>query len=124
MKGFAVSDMYDSSYMVPVHEIVAGNDIPDGELDLASLTPYGPKGSNPNAAVAQAMRESTKRVMYTVLHSRGMDGISEYTKVITVTPWWQMTLNIAQWSLLALSALALCLLLLDIFAPKKAKKVK
>ncbi len=122
MDGFAVSDMYDSSYMVPVHEIVAGNDIPDGELDLASLSAYGPKGNTPNAAVAQAMRESTKRVMYTVLHSRGMDGISEYTKVITVTPWWQMALNIAQWTLLALSVFALALLLWDIYGKKKPKK--
>ncbi len=120
MKGFAVSDMYDASYMVPVHEIVAGNDIPDGELELASLTPYGPKGAKPNAAVAQAMRESTKRVMYTVLHSRGMDGISEYTKVVAVTPWWQMALDISQWALLGLSVIALVLLLLD----GKGKKPK
>ena len=122
MDGFAVSDMYDSSYMVPVHEIVAGNDIPDGELDLASLSAYGPKGSNPNAAVAQAMRTSTKRVMYTVLHSRGMDGISEYTKVVSITPWWQTALNVAQWSLLGLSVIALALLLLDMYGKKKPKK--
>ena len=122
MDGFAVSDMYDSSYMVPVHEIVAGNDIPDGELDLASLSAYGPKGSNPNAAVAQAMRISTKRVMYTVLHSRGMDGISEYTKVVSITPWWQTALNVAQWSLLGLSVIALALLLLDMYGKKKPKK--
>ena len=122
MDGFAVSDMYDASYMVPVHEIVAGNDIPDGELDLASLSAYGPKGSNPNAAVAQAMRTSTKRVMYTVLHSRGMDGISEYTKVVSITPWWQTALNVAQWSLLGLSVIALALLLLDMYGKKKPKK--
>ncbi len=122
MKGFAVSDMYDASYMVPVHEIVAGNDIPDGELDLASLSAYGPKGATPNAAVAQAMRESSKRVLYTVLHSRGMDGISEYTKVVTITPWWQTALNVAQWSLLGLSVVALALLLADIFGKKKTAK--
>ncbi len=122
MDGFAVSDMYDASYMVPVHEIVAGNDIPDGELELTNLSAYGPNGSNPNAAVAQAMRTSAKRVMYTVLHSRGMDGISEYTKVVSVTPWWQMALNIAQWSLLGLSILALALLLLDMYGKKKLKK--
>ncbi len=115
MKGFAVSDMYDSSYMVPVHEIVAGNDIPDGELDLSSLSAYGPKGSAPNAAVAQAMRESTN-------HSRGMDGISEYTKVVTITPWWQMALNIAQWSFLGLSVIALGILLLDMYGGKKKGK--
>ncbi|MDO5326348.1 MAG: glycoside hydrolase family 3 C-terminal domain-containing protein [Clostridia bacterium] len=122
MKGFAVSDMYDASYMVPVHEIVAGNDIPDGELDLASLSAYAPNGAKANAAVAQAMRESSKRVMYTVLHSRGMDGISEYTKVVSITPWWQTALNVAQWSFLGLSALALALLLLDMYGKKKGKK--
>ncbi|MBR5110099.1 MAG: glycoside hydrolase family 3 protein [Clostridia bacterium] len=122
MDGFAVSDMYDASYMVPVHEIVAGNDIPDGELSLDSLSAYGPKGSNPNAAVAQAMRESTKRVMYTVLHSRGMDGISEYTKVVSITPWWQTALNVSQWSLLGLTVIALALLLWDMYGKKKPKK--
>ncbi len=121
MDGFAVSDMYDSSYMVPVHEIVAGNDIPDGELDASSLAPYAPNGSNPNAAVAQAMRNSAKRVMYTVLHSRGMDGISHNTKVVSVTPWWQSTLNVAQWTLLALTVVAAALLLLDIYKERKQK---
>ena len=124
MDGFVVSDMYDASYMVPVHEIVAGNDIPDGELDLASLTPYAPGAAKANAAVAQAMRASTKRVMYTVLHSRGMDGISEYTKVVSITPWWQTALNVAQWTLLGLSAVALALLLLDIYGKKKPAKAK
>ena len=115
----AVSDMYDSSYMVPVHEIVAGNDIPDGELSLDNLSAYGPKGAKANAAVAQAMRTSSKRVLYTVLHSRGMDGISPYTKVVSITPWWQTTLNVAQWSLLGLSVLAALLLVLDIVKEKK-----
>ena len=119
MDGFAVSDMYDSSYMVPVHEIVAGNDIPDGELSLDNLSAYGPKGAKANAAVAQAMRLSSKRVMYTVLHSRGMDGISPYTKVVSVTPWWQTTLNVAQWALLGLTVLAALLLVLDIAKEKK-----
>ncbi len=122
MDGFVVSDMYDASYMVPVHEIVAGNDIPDGELDLTSLNAYAPGGAKANAAVANAMRLSSKRVLYTVLHSRGMDGISEYTKVVTITPWWQLALNIAQWTLLALTVFALALLLMDIYGNKKAKK--
>ncbi len=125
MKGFTVSDMYDASYMVPVNEIVSGNDIPDGELDLSSLKDYGPKGSKANAAVAQAMRTSTKLVLHTVLHSRGMDGISQYTKVVSVTPWWQTALNVSQWTLLALSCLALVLLVLDysgIPAKKKSGK--
>lgn len=122
MDGFAVSDMYDLSYMVPVHEILAGNDIPDGELDLSYLSAYGPKGSNKNALVAQAMRASAKRILYTVLHSRGMDGISLSTRVVTITPWWKTTLNVCQWAFCALSVLALLLLLLDIRKEQKAGK--
>ena len=124
MKGFAVTDMYDASFMVPVHEIVAGNDIPDGELDVSSLAAYGPKGATANAAVVQAMRTSSKLVLFTVLHSRGMDGISQYTKVVSVTPWWQTALNVAQWSLLGLSCLALALLVLDYAGAAGKKKSK
>ena len=124
MDGFAVSDMYDASYMVPVHEIVAGNDIPDGELDASYLAPYGPNGSKPNAAVVQAMRASAKHVMYTVLHSRGMDGISQYVKVVSVTPWWQTALTVAQWTLLGLTVIAALLLLLDIADVGGRKKAK
>lgn len=123
MEGFAVTDMYDDTYMVKANEVVAGNDIPDNYVgdDISQFAAYGPNGTMPNAAVAQALRTSSKRVLYTVLHSRGMDGISSNTQIVSVTPWWQMTLNVAQWTLTGLTALALLLLLLDM-APRKKKK--
>ncbi len=126
MDGFAVTDMYDGTYMVKVHEVLAGNDIPDNYVgeNISEFTAYGPEGTNPNAIVANAMRESSKRVLYTVLHSRGMDGISSNSEVIMITPWWQMTLNIATWSLVALTAIAFVILVLDIagIKGKKARK--
>ena len=123
MEGFAVTDMYDDTYMVKANEVVAGNDIPDNYVgdDISQFAAYGPNGATPNAAVAQALRTSSKRVLYTVLHSRGMDGISSNTQIVSVTPWWQMTLNVVQWTLTGLTALALLLLLLDM-APRKKKK--
>ena len=123
MEGFAVTDMYDDTYMVKANEVVAGNDIPDNYVgdDISQFAAYGPNGTTPNAAVAQALRTSSKRVLYTVLHSRGMDGISSNTQIVSVTPWWQMTLNVAQWTLTGLTALALLILLLDM-APRKKKK--
>ena len=123
MEGFAVTDMYDDTYMVKANEVVAGNDIPDNYVgdDISQFAAYGPNGTTPNAAVAQALRTSSKRVLYTVLHSRGMDGISSNTQIVSVTPGWQMTLNVAQWTLTGLTALALLLLLLDM-APRKKKK--
>ena len=124
MSGFAVSDMYDYSYMVGANEIAAGNDIPDGELltNGYSLKPYAEGGAAENAAVVQAMRESSKRVLYTVLHSRGMDGISSNMKVVSVTPWWQATLNYAEYTLIAITALAAVLLILDIAGIGKKEK--
>ena len=124
MSGFAVTDMYDDTYMVKVNEVLAGNDIPDNYVgdDVSQFAAYGPNGSNPNKLVAQALRLSSKRVLYTVLHSRGMDGISRNSKIVAVTPWWQMTLNIVEYSLGALTLLALVLLLLDMRKECKTKK--
>ena len=120
MNGFAVTDMYDGVYMVKVHEVLAGNDIPDDYVgdDLSQFSAYGPNGSKANPIVGQRMRESAKRVLYTVLHSRGMDGISNNSVVVPVTAWWQLTLNIAQWTFAALTVVAGALLLLDIAKEK------
>lgn len=119
MSGFAVTDMYDSGYMVKVHEVLAGNDIPDNLVgeDISEFTAY-----ENNAVVVNRLRESAKRVLYTVLHSRGMDGISANSEVVTVTTWWQLSLNIAQWTTLALTVVFGALLLLDISREKFAKK--
>ena len=124
MSGFAVTDMYDYSYMVGVNEIVAGNDLPDGELlsNGYSLNKYAEGGSAANAAVVQAMRESSKRVLYTVLHSRGMDGISANMKVVSVTPWWQAVINYAEYTFAALTVISALLLVLDILGENKKKK--
>ena len=136
MTGFAVTDMYEGDYMSKPHEVLAGNDIPDnfpgttgtgvtggttGDLGF-EFAAYGPDGATPNAQIAQAMRESCHRILYTVLHSRGMDGISADTRIVAVTPWWQMALNVTQIVLAVLSVLAVVLLVLDM-APRK-KKVK
>ena len=126
MSGFAVTDMYDDTYMVKVNEVLAGNDIPDNYVgdDVSQFAAYGPNGSTPNKLVAQALRLSSKRVLYTVLHSRGMDGISRNSKIVTVTPWWQMALNIATYTLGALTLLALVLLVLDMVKGKKKPEAK
>ncbi|MBE5809974.1 MAG: beta-glucosidase [Clostridiales bacterium] len=115
MTGFAVTDMYDTGYMVKVHEVLAGNDIPDNLVgeDISEFKNY-----ENNPVVVNRLRESSKRVLYTVLHSRGMDGISANSQVVAVTTWWQMSLNIAQYASLALSVLFGLLLTLDICKEK------
>lgn len=119
MSGFAVTDMYDALYMVKVHEVLAGNDIPDNLVgeDIKEFSAY-----EGNAVVTNRLRESAKRVLYTVLHSRGMDGISNNAEVVSVTTWWQLSLNIAQWTTLALTVLFGALVLLDICKEKFGTK--
>lgn len=115
------------------HEVLAGNDIPDnfpgttgtavdtsgGGLLGYEFADYGPNGKTPNAQVARALRESSHRILYTVLHSRGMDGISSNTKIVSVTPWWQMVLNVVQIVFVVLSIATLALLVVDMLPRKK-----
>ncbi|MGM9537976.1 MAG: glycoside hydrolase family 3 C-terminal domain-containing protein [Candidatus Onthomonas sp.] len=109
MSGFAVTDMYDGSYMSKPHEVLAGNDIPDNYpgtsgTNVSSTTndlgyefaAYGPGAAQENAPLARAMRESAHRILYTVVHSRGMDGISSDTVIVQVTPWWSTALTAAE----------------------------
>ena len=135
MSGFAVTDMYEGDYMSKPHEVLAGNDIPDnypgttgtavstdgsGTLLGFEFADYGPNGATPNAQVARALRESSHRILYTVLHSRGMDGISENTRIVSVTPWWQTAINVALIVFAVLSAASVILLVLDMLPRKKS----
>ena len=135
MSGFAVTDMYDGSYMSKPHEVLAGNDIPDnypgvtgtavgaGTSDLGfEFAEYGPGAAKENAPLARAMRESAHRVLYTVVHSRGMDGISADTVIIQVTPWWTTALTVAQVTFAVASLVGAALLVMDMRGISLKKK--
>lgn len=132
MSGFAVTDMYEGDYMSKPHEVLAGNDIPDnypgnsgtgvlsGGTNLGfEFEAYGPDGGTPNAQIAQAMRESAHRILYTVLHSRGMDGIDLNTHILEITPWWQVTLISLEIVFGVASAGIITLVVFDIFRKKR-----
>ena len=135
MTGFAVTDMYDGSYMSKPHEVLAGNDIPDNypgvsgtsmtgaSSDLGyEFADYGPGASKENAPMARAMRESAHRILYTVVQSRGMDGISADTVIIQVTPWWSTALTAAQIVFGVLTLAGAALLITDMMGIGKKKK--
>lgn len=133
MSGFAVTDMYADTYMNKPLMVLAGNDTADNypgksmnsstediteDTLIAEYAAYGPDGSTPSAKLANAMRESAKRILYTVVHSRGMDGISADSVIVSVTPWWQNALTGVQIAFGVLTALFLVLAALD-WAKKK-----
>lgn len=100
MDGFAITDfsgnalfasygLFLKSYDV-AHGLLAGTDTWDSSAeqwtdDLLNLY-------KDDAAIVQAMRQASHRILYTVANSNGMNGISANTKIVPVTPWWQTAL--------------------------------
>ncbi|MCD8223127.1 MAG: glycoside hydrolase family 3 C-terminal domain-containing protein [Clostridiales bacterium] len=143
MSGFAVTDMqgkYAVTYMSVPHEVLAGNDLPDGypgrvetgadlsdvteDILLSEFVPYAPGGKKESATMAWAMRESAHRVLYTVVHSRGMDGIASGSRIVTVTPWWQTALNAVTAVFGGLTIVAVLLMVFDMIQRKKRIEVE
>lgn len=90
--GLVISDWdHDGSAMSKIDGVLAGTDTFDGNKTAAELVKY-----KDNAAVATAMRESTRRIIYNVIHTNAMNGVTSKTKVIRVTPWWQTGLVVIQ----------------------------
>lgn len=137
MSGFAVTDMYEGDYMSKPHEVLAGNDIPDNypgssgtgiTIGLTNLgfefEEYGPNGATPNAQIARAMRVSAHRILYTVLHSRGMDGVDADTDILNIIPWWQILLTVLIIVMAVLSAGLLAWLIIDMISVIRNRKKK
>ena len=90
--GLVISDWdHDGSAMSKIDGVLAGTDTFDGNKTAAELVKY-----KDNAAVATAMRKSTRRIIYNVIHTNAMNGVTSKTKVIRVTPWWQTGLVVIQ----------------------------
>ncbi len=87
--GLVISDwVTDGSAMSYVDGVMAGTDTFDGNGLATELTKY----SN-NAAVAQAVRQAAKRVIYNVVRTNAMNGMSITSRTVPVTPWWETALE-------------------------------
>jgi beta-glucosidase len=112
--GFVVTDMYQTStyysltfYMGMVQmpaAVLSGNDLVDGSITSAGQfdaykTGYG--------ELANAMRTSCKRILYTCVHSSAMNGWSSTTKLVKVQTSWQIGLLASEITLGILAAASL-----------------
>lgn len=89
MRGFVVSDMYGIAYKQPQMPIfmMAGCDLPDGEIDKENPYAAFKKG---HGEMAWQMREAAKRVLYATVQSNAMNSFSIYTQIKNITPAWQI----------------------------------
>ena len=95
MRGFAISDYWQTAYMSLANGILGGNDLPDGSAMSGTAASSSPLYAYKEGygELAWAMRESAHRILYTVVHSNAMNGITSGTKIKTITPWWQEVLQ-------------------------------
>ena len=113
--GHVITDAYCNNYMSTFGEaVVAGNDLwlgagPDG----------GIKKHADNAVVITAMRESCHRIMYTVIHSNAMNGMTPSPRIIKVTPGWT-SLLLAIEIIMGIAAGAFIVLFVLTFVLKKS----
>ena len=124
MKGIAVTDYWSSAAAIVTIQstLYSGEDLPDGNIAqvAAFVANYGPgKGYG---QLAQNMRESAHRILYTVVHSNAMNGDAPGSIYIPVTPTWQIlirTFEIGFGVALGLVVVFAGLGLLGIFPKKK-----
>lgn len=108
--GFVISDCQVNPYMSYVDGVLAGND-----LWLYNILGEGFHRWEDSPTVCQAMRESTKRVLYTVVNSNAMNGISSNSRIVPLETWWQTTLKVTTITLGALTGLSALMFVIAIF---------
>lgn len=91
MKGLIVTDMWKGRYKDEqlINCLMAGCDLPDGDLSADIYAKYAKNYS----AVAYRMRDAAKRVLYSVSQSNAMNGYTSSTRIIRVTPPWEIVLT-------------------------------
>lgn len=122
MKGFAVTDyMHNAqSQVMPVAHMYGVN-IPD--RDYSTMGAYEGYETG-HGALAWAMRESVHHVLYTVVHSAAMNGMTANTRIVTITPDWQYVLNTFTWLSVTLLIASVLLLATCYAFPWVTDKIK
>ncbi|WP_417802381.1 glycoside hydrolase family 3 N-terminal domain-containing protein, partial [Thermophilibacter provencensis] len=129
MDGFAITDFSGNSAFAAygiklrsfdvAHGVLAGTDMWDSSAtqwtdDLNQLYAEDP-------SIVSAMRESSHRILYTVANSSAMNGIDADTRIVEVTPWWQIALPALVVVILVLAVLSIARLVKGV-KMKKAMK--
>ena len=115
--GINITDWMSGGPMNHLDAIIAGTDSFDGNGQIGNLKEY-----KDSKKFAYRVRESAKRIIYNVVNTNAMNGISSSTRIETVTPWWRATTIAASYSLLGVTLICAGLTGLSIFLNIRAKK--
>lgn len=85
--GIILTDWDEGKVMSKLDAILAGTNTFDGNGTLGSYTPW-----KDSPTVAAALRESSKYLIYNIVRTNVMNGISVTSRIVEVMPWWEVTL--------------------------------
>lgn len=117
-KGFVQSDGNQYKLMSNyIDGIRAGNDIFMCGGGKTALKDY--KNST---TIANAMRLCVKHVLYSVVRTNAMNGITASTRIVTITPWWKYAIIGLKIGFIVLTAASAVMLALSVWFDVKNKK--
>ena len=91
MQGMSITDYSGSSkYMDLCDGLIAGTNIWDNPVPAIHTTNAANYEDDP--FIVTQMREAMHKILYTVVNSNAMNGLSEADRLKLVTPWWQLAL--------------------------------
>lgn len=73
--------------------------------------------------IVNEMRESTKRIFYTVANSNAMNGMSSDDRIVKITPWWEMALKVFR-AVFILTTIGCVIMLVKAIKRKKEMKAE
>ena len=85
--GIMISDWDSGDTMSKIDGLLGGSDSFDGNNNESVYAAY--KNS---PTFCEALREATKHIVFTTVHTNIMNGVSASSKVIDIVPWWQTAL--------------------------------
>jgi beta-glucosidase len=101
MDGFAISDYTTSGVTTTAHDrttydpylaVLAGTDTFDSSAKTSQYKALKNLDYENDPHFVLAMRNACKRILYTVVNSNAMNGITDSTILLPVMTWWQMAL--------------------------------
>ena len=85
--GSSITDFVnDTDYQSILQGVNAGNDLWMDSSTTNSLN------YSKNGYLLQLLRRASHNILYSVVNSNAMNGMSQATKIVTIMPWWQVTL--------------------------------
>lgn len=119
--GIVITDwVTKGSAMSYIDGVMAGTNTFDGNGE--DITPAMFALYKGNAAISQAIREAAKHVIYNVVRTNAMNGMSINSRTVRITPWWQGALIGLQIGLGVILAGCAGMLIASIVLRIKAKK--